>query len=85
MIGILFSATHQKINSAVTSLKNKAMAELKKITNEELIEELKARGFWIMSDTRTPIDSFVVSVNPPKERVLFKHTPDWDKYPRGDF
>ncbi|WP_152909210.1 hypothetical protein [Chryseobacterium sp. Hurlbut01] len=58
------------------------MADLK-ITNEQLFEELKARGFWVMSDTRNPIDSFVVSVNTPKERVLFKHTPNWDKYPRG--
>jgi len=60
------------------------MADLKKITNEELLEELKARGFWVMSDKQNPVQSFVVSVNPPKNRVLFMHTPDWDKLPRGN-
>ncbi len=53
------------------------MAELKKITNEELFEELKARGFWLMPDGLNPIQSFVVSVKPPKEELFFSHDPNY--------
>ncbi|WP_210151248.1 hypothetical protein [Chryseobacterium scophthalmum] len=59
------------------------MAKLKKITNEELIEELKARGFWVMSDQQNPVQSFVVSVNPPFEEIIFMHDPNWHKHKRG--
>lgn len=59
------------------------MAEVKKITNEELFEELKSRGFWVMSDTRNPIDHIVVSIKKPNERILFNHDPNWDNKNRG--
>lgn len=58
------------------------MADLKKITNEELLEELKTRGFWTMSDRQNPVQRFLVSVNPPTEQLLLGYDPNWNKYKR---
>jgi hypothetical protein len=47
------------------------MAELKKITNEELFEELKQRGFTLIPDGRKEMDSMVVSVKPFEKDVYY--------------
>lgn len=48
------------------------MAELK-ITNEELFEELKARGFTLIPDGRKEMDSMVVSVKPFEKDVYYDY------------
>jgi len=49
------------------------MADLKKITNEELFEELKVRGFTLIPDGRKEMDSMVVSVKPFEKDVYYDH------------
>jgi len=58
------------------------MADLK-ITNEQLFEELKARGFTLIPDGRKEMDSMVVSVKPFEKDVYYTFQKDWDKKLRG--
>ncbi|MCQ9639907.1 hypothetical protein MP478_10980 [Chryseobacterium sp. WG14] len=59
------------------------MADIKKITNEELFEELKSRGFTLISDGRKEMDSMVVSVKPFQKDVYYTFQKDWYKCVRG--
>lgn len=59
----------------------------KKITNKELLEELRSRGFFIIPTNlheRDDIDSITVSVEEPKNDVYTTWTKDWDKKERGN-
>ena len=58
------------------------MADLK-ITNEQLFEELKARGFTLIPDGRKEMDSMVVSVKPFEKDVYYTFQKDWDKESRS--
>jgi len=57
-----------------------------KITNKELLEELRSRGFFtIPTDLyeREEINSITVSVEEPKKDVYTTWQKDWDKKKRG--
>lgn len=58
----------------------------KEITNKELLEELRSRGFFIIPTDlheRKEIDYITVSVEEPKGDVYTTWQKDWDKKKRG--
>ncbi|GAA5100869.1 hypothetical protein GCM10023210_39810 [Chryseobacterium ginsengisoli] len=58
-----------------------------KLTNKELLEELKSRGFFIIPTDlheREEIDSITVSVEEPKKDVYTTWQKDWNKKKRGN-
>jgi len=61
------------------------MAEVKKITNEELFEELKSRGFTLIPDGRKEMDSMVVSVKPFEKDVHYIFRKTSEVRPKGRF
>ncbi len=60
------------------------MADLK-ITNEQLFEELKARGFTLIPDGRKEMDSMVVSVKPFEKDVHYIFRKNSEHRPKGRF
>ncbi|PIF45466.1 hypothetical protein CLU96_2471 [Chryseobacterium sp. 52] len=60
---------------------------IEKITNEELFQEFKRRGFFTMPENiegRENLDAIVVSVEEPKKDIYITRKQDWNEKTRGE-